>query len=479
MKSLPSILAATSIAWLASCASAPAADLFSDTPAPAALAPLPQAPAQEDQDPVASVWKDPCFKQRVQQSIALKSEIEPSMTAEERESLAEVVELISAEDNEGALRQLDGLVGLQSSAQFDFMRGYVLYFMEDMEGSAAAFEMAVTKFPNFLRAWQLYGQVLLQQEDYQGALLALSQAIQVGGANSDLYGALGYVYSQLGDFLSAESCYRMATVLDPVTAQWKEALAMTFYQQGHFEQLVSYTGTLIAAQPDSAKLWDMQAKGYIRLDQPLRAAENYEMMEMMGLADFTSMATLADIYVNEKLFDVALATYRRALQWEEGDVAAARPLAAAGVMVANSSYDEGLALLQAIESRFAEELDEVQQERVWKLRALTAELTGDGEQQIAALEEILALNPLDGQALLKLGRVFFDLERYQEAELQFERAAQLEVYAARAKLGQAQALVGQDKFGEAVSLLQESLALEDRDPVRSYLKQIESLAAGS
>lgn len=428
-------------------------------------------------DPVASIWDDPAFKRRVQASLVLKSEIEPSLTEEERGALAAIVEKVSTEDTDAALRLIAERIGPTSSAQFEFMQGYVLYFAEDLPGAAAAFQAAVEKFPNFLRAWTLFGQVQMQREDYSSARAALSQALQIGGANADLYGVLGYAYSRLEDHMSAESCYRMATVLDPASEQWKEGLAIAFFLQGKYADLVSYTETLLKTRPDSKRLLDLQAKGFIRLDQPLQAAQNYELLEMMGHADFAVLASLADIYVNEQLFELATSAYSRALAFES-QAEAGRPLEAAKVMVANSAYESAMILVDSVELTFRGRMNDALAKDVWKLRALTASLTDQIDEQIAALKQLVAVDPLDGQALLKLGRLYLQSEMLIEAILYFERAEGIERYAASAKLGHAQALVAQEKFNEAVPLLRASLALDEREPVRQYLKQIESLTTG-
>lgn len=436
-----------------------------------------EAPANQVSDAVGSIWQDPAFKRRVQASLELKSEVEPSMTEEERVALAEIVERISAEDNAAALKLLAKHEGPVSSAQFDFMRGYVLYFSEDLKGASAAFQSAVEKFPNFLRAWTLFGQVQMQLEEYAAAREALSQALQIGGANADLYGVLGYAYSRLEDHMSSESCYRMATVLDPASEQWKEGLAIAFFLQGKNAELVSYVESLLKKQPDSKRLLDLQAKGFVRLEQPLRAAQNYELLEMMEQADFAVLASLGDIYVNEQLFEMATSAYSRALAFE-AQAEASRPLEAAKVMVANSAFESAMILVDSVELTFRGRMSETVTQDIWKLRALTASLTDQVGEQIAALKQLIAVDPLNGQALLTLGRLHLQEEQLFESIIYFERAEGMDKFAASAKLGHAQALVAQDKFNEAVPLLRASLALDEREPVRQYLRQVESLATG-
>jgi tetratricopeptide (TPR) repeat protein len=266
-------------------------------------------------------------------------------------------------------------------------------------------------------------------------------------------------------------------VLDPASEQWKEGLAIAFFLQGKNADLVSYVESLLKSQPDSKRLLDLQAKGFIRLEQPLRAAQNYELLEMMGQADFEVLASLGDIYVNEQLFEMATSAYSRALAFE-AQAEASRPLEAAKVMVANSAFESAMVLTDAVELTFRGRMSETVTQDIWKLRALTASLTDQVGEQIAALKQLIAVDPLNGQALLKLGRLHLQEEQPIESMIYFERAEAMDKFAASAKLGHAQALVAQDKFNEAVPLLRASLALEDREPVRQYLRQIESLATG-
>ena len=71
-------------------------------------------------------------------------------------------------------------------------------------------------------------------------------------------------------------------------------------------------GELIQAKPDNADYWLHQANAYLGLAESTKAATNYEVVRRMGKADAKVLNQLADIYINEGTYDLALAEYREA-----------------------------------------------------------------------------------------------------------------------------------------------------------------------
>ncbi len=76
-----------------------------------------------------------------------------------------------------------------------------------------------------------------------------------------------------------------------------------------------------------------------------------------------------------------------------------------------------------------------------------------GEEEIRMLEEIVALDPLDGEALILLGQ-----------------------HCADALVRHAQLLVQQTKYAEALPLLRRAQDLKSREDVQKYLEQVERVA---
>src|SRR6185503_10091063 len=93
----------------------------------------------------------------------------------------------------------------------------------------------------------------------------------------------------------------------------------------------------------------------------------------------------------------------------------------------------------------------------------------------AVLEEIVALDPLDGEALMLLGQLYSKNEP-DKAIFYYERASSLEAFEVRAKTSHAQVLVAMERYSDAVPLLRRAQELKPREDIARYLEQVERIA---
>ena len=99
-----------------------------------------------------------------------------------------------------------------------------------------------------------------------------------------------------------------------------------------------------------------------------------------------------------------------------------------------------------------------------------------GAEAAAVLEEIVKLDPLDGEALMMLGQHYSRVSEPEKAIFYYERAASLETFEVNAKVRQAQVLVGMNRYADAVPLLRRAQELKPRDDIARYLEQVERMA---
>ena len=92
------------------------------------------------------------------------------------------------------------------------------------------------------------------------------------------------------------------------------------------------------------------------------------------------------------------------------------------------------------------------------------------------VEEIVALDPLDGEALILLGKHASRNDETERAIFYFERAESLEAFEADAKVAHAQLLVSQSKYDQAVPMLKSAQSIKPRENVQRYLEQVERIA---
>lgn len=422
-----------------------------------------------------ALWNDPAFRARLVESYVAETEIEPTLTKKEREQMLKVLELIGADDRAGAEKMLRERGGAGASAVFDFTLANLHFQDEELPEAAEAYEIAVGKHPKFRRAWRNLGLVRVRQSEFDAARTAFAKVIELGGGDALTYGLLGFACASVEDALAAESAYRMAIVLDPATLDWRLGLARSLFRQERFADAAALCDRLIENDPERAELWLLQANAWIGLGRPLDAARNFEIVDGLGASTPASLAMLADIYVNEELADLGAATYLRALEGED-PVPPARVLRAARVMASRGGLDEAALLLDRLEGDFADALDPGELKDLLKLRARIAVARDASEDEVRALEEIVALDPLDGEALILLGRQAARSGDPDRAILWFERAARLEAHEADAKVRHAEVLVRLGSYDDAVPLLRRAQTLRPREAVQSYLEKVERFA---
>jgi tetratricopeptide (TPR) repeat protein len=146
------------------------------------------------------------------------------------------------------------------------------------------------------------------------------------------------------------------------------------------------------------------------------------------------------------------------------------------VLTAHGALDDTKRLIERAEALQVNYISPLERKDLLKLRARIAVAEGAGEDEIKVLEEIVSLDPLDGEALILLGQHTARAGDYEKAVFYYERAESLEPYEADAKLHHAQLLVGQGKYTEALPLLRRAQDIKPRDDVQKYLEQVERVA---
>lgn len=421
------------------------------------------------------IWNDAAFKKQFAESYIAETDIEPRVTVIEREQMEKILALIGSDKMDEAARQLESRRGKASSAVFDFTLANIYFQQEKLPEAAAAYEAAVAKYPKFRRAWRNLGLIHVRQGDAVKAAPALTRVLELGGGDALVYGLLGFAYSSLENHLSAESAYRQAVLMDPGTLDWQIGLARSLFKQERHAEAAALCRSMMDAHPGRADLWLLQANAFIGLNQPLKAAENYEMADRLGASTPDSLNMLGDIYVNEGLFEMAVDSYIRAMEKDPGR-GADRALRASRVLVTRGALAETRRLVERIGRIHGERLGAAERKDLLKLRARMAVAEGAGEEEVRVLEEIIALDPLDGEALILLGQHAARANDPEQAVFYYERAQSLEAFEADAKIRHAQLLVGQGKYSESLPLLRRAQEIKPRDDIQKYLEQVERIA---
>lgn len=426
-------------------------------------------------DDGGSVWNNPEFIRRFEASFLSETSNEPHVTLEEQKTLQKLSKAMAKGNTEKAKRLLQSAIGPQASSRMDYELGNLFFQGEQTEKAAAAYTTAVEKFPKFLRAWKNLGNAQLRLKDFRGATKSLSRVIELGGADSWTYGTLGLCYLDLKKAIPAESALRMATLLDSDALDWKYGLVKSFSLQQRYGDAQALLGELIAEQPDNGDLWLIQAKAFLGLGEPMKAAENLEFVDRMGLSTPESLNNLGDIYINQKLFSMAVPAYVRSLEMER-PTSFSRVTRAARALSANEDFDGVLRLVAETKRLHGDALTEETQQDLLRLEAGVALARGEAAEEAKLLKEIIRLNPLDGEALVYLGQHSDRSGDSEQAIFYYERAANLVAFEAEAKRRHGQLLVRLERYADALVLLKRAQDLKPSSALQDYIDQVEKVA---
>ena len=422
---------------------------------------------------VMEIFADQDFRKRALENFNIHSDLEPKLPATEKEAFTKIADL-AATDVVRAYFELKAKTTADSSAVFDFTLGSIAYQLNRPNEAAKYLESATRKFPTYLRAYKNLGLIQLQQGRTDAAIKTLTRAIELGGGDGNTFGLLGTAYVAKENFVAAEGAFRNALLLQPTTPEWKLGLARCIFRQNKYAEAVSLMNDLMERQPDKPEFWLLLASAHLGLKETTAAATCYEMIDRLGKSTPETLMSLADIYLQDANYPLAVETYLRALDLKP-DQKIDRPLRAAEVLNARGAPAEAALLLARLKTYAGENVEPDRRRKMLKLEAKIASAEGKSKEAAAVLEQILQEDPLDGDALLLLGQYYAKNNQPEKAIFLFERAAGMEPFEADAKVRHAQVLVTTGKYDEAVPLLKRAQEIKPRESIARYLEQIERL----
>jgi len=435
----------------------------------------PTPPPVAGSDSLSNIWSDPVFQKQFVAGYGINSEVEPRVTPEEVATLEKIRPLMP-----GELQKAEELLKKQikpdSSAVLDFTLGSIYFQQEKMPEALENYKKAVAKFPSFRRAWRNLGLIYTRDGKFDDAISSFTKMIELGGGDAYSYGLLGFAYSSKQDYQAAEAAYRNALLLQPENTEWRLGVTRCVFKQQKFEDAATLLEVLITRYPEKSDFWLLQAQAFLGMKQPLKAAQDLEALDRLGKSTADSLHTLGDIYLNENLVDLAGRAYVRAYDTDSKQ-SLARVLRSAEMLAGRGAIAQAKMIASHIQESSKTQIEEGDRRKLLKLEARLAMAEGESTSKAAeVLEEIVKLDPLDGEALMLLGQHYSRQNEPDRAVFYYERAESIESFEANAKVRHAQVLVGMARYGEAVPLLRRAQEIKPRDDVAQYLSQVERIA---
>jgi len=410
-------------------------------------------------------------KRIINESSGFLKEREPEMTAEEYALYEKVVTMLSSQP-EFALKLLEAMINDKEppSPAFEFILGNAYYSAGQTARAEASYQRAVKRYPSFLRAWSNLGVLYYSTDRFAEAIPCFSTAVTLGDRDPATFGLLAYCLERRGNVVPAEMAYMQAMSGDPANANWIEGLLRIYIQGKQYGRAESLVKNLIKEHPQETRYWLTYANILIENNRKLEAVAVLEAAVGTGVASPEALNTLADLYAEQRLVPEAVAIYKKVLGPSPA-LGEQKLIHFAEVLIAGGQLPQAQEVLSSLKSELtpAGRIDFLQ------ARANLFFARKQWPEARQELQKLLELAPLNGKALLSLGRTYAAEDDLPHATFAFEAALQIPDCAYRADLELANIELKNRHYDKSVAYLETALKIERTAAVEDYLARIRTL----
>jgi tetratricopeptide (TPR) repeat protein len=407
-------------------------------------------------------------KRIINDSNSFLKEREPEMTEEEYALYQKVVSLV-ASNPEFAVKLLEAMKSdkEQPSPAFQFILGNAYYAANMNDKAELNYRGAVDRYPTFLRGWVNLGILYYSTQRYAEAVPCFSKAVELGDRDSTTFGLLGYSLQRDGDLVSAEMAYMQALGGDPANVDWKEGLLEICIAGRQFTRAESLVKNLIKEKPSDTRYWMSYANILLSEDKKVEATVILETADGLGYTSQEELSLLGDLYAEQGLIPEAGAVYAKVLALSP-EVGQMKLVHYAQILISSGRLPEAEGVL----AKFGTEDATVE---VLQLKAdlLAAERKWPEERVV--IELILKQEPLNGRALISLGRSYDAEDNIPRATLAFEAAYAVNSSTYVASLELANIELKNRHYAKSVEYLQKALSIEKTDAVEDFLARVKTM----
>jgi len=410
-------------------------------------------------------------KRIINESKSLLKEREPEMTAEEY-ALYEKIVLMLGSQPAFAIKLLETMTADKQtpSPAFEFMLGNAYYSAQQMDKAEIHFRNAVNRYPTFIRAWDNLGVLYYTTEKYSEAIPCFARSVALGDHEPTTVGLLGYCLERTGNVVAAEVSYLQALAGNPDNADWMEGLLRVYVQGRQYGRAESLVKSLMKLQPGEARFWLTYASILLAENRKLEATVVLEASVGAGIAGPNELNQLGDLYAEQGLHAEAAAIYQRILQ-DTPDAGERKLLHLAQVLITLNQ----LAPAEQVLARLPAKISSAGRLEALQVRADIHAARKQWPEARRQLEELLRNDPLNGAALLALGRAEVAENDLIHAAFAFESALQVPASAYPASLELANIEFRNRHYDKCVEYLQRALKIERTDAVEDFLARVKSL----
>lgn len=421
-------------------------------------------------NPASDMWNDPEFVKSFTASYGVLAGFEPDISDPEKETLRGLLPVIKSNPH-AAITALEPQINNDSTAAFDFILANLYFQQGNLSKAEQSYRNCVRKYPNFRRAHKNLGLVLVQNGKHSEAITPISKALELGDVSARAYGLLGFCYLTDELYYPAEAAYRQAILMQPQVLDWKLGLARCLMDTQDYGGAIALFDTLLKQDSNNVDFWLLQANAFIGENDSMAAAKNLEVVRLMGAAQVTTLTMLGDIYMNNRLPELALTAYLDALE-KSASVNLGAMMSAAKLFTQTGNFDQGQTLIGQIRQKFSTNLSDEDDLSLLTLEAKIARAKGDNEQAFASLTQIVERDALNGEALIELGDYYASQDDLERAINRYEQAQLIQAFERQALVAHARAIIRNKQYKEALALLVRAQEIEADPFLADYIARI-------
>jgi tetratricopeptide (TPR) repeat protein len=321
-----------------------------------------------------------------------------------------------------------------------------------------------------MRAWNNLGVLYYTSNRFADATTCFSKAITLGDREPTTFGLLGFCLEKEGNVVAAEMAYMQALSGAPTNSEWKEGLLRICVEGKQFGRAESIVRNLIKERPLEKRFWLTHAGVLLALERKRDAAVVLETAMGIGAAGAEELLLLGDLYADQNLATEAVAVYEKALGPARGR-GEQKLLRLARAQIGTGELTEAEQTLGALKNDVTPE----GRLALWQSRADLLIARQRWSDARAEIEELLKVAPLNGQALLTLGRTYAEEDDIPRAMLAFEAAYHIAGSTYRASLELAGLELKNRRYAKSVEYLEKALSIQKSEAVEDYLARIRTL----
>ncbi len=356
------------------------------------------------------------------------------------------------------------------SAAFSYLLANVYFSSERYDLAEKHYKSSIEDYPDFLRAWINLGILYYTLDRFGEAIPCLTKAIALGNQEAQVYGLLGYCLMELNNPIAAETAFMQAYTAEPENSDWIEALLDLYLQSKQNDRAELLIKELIKLNPEEKSYWLAYSTLLLSSNRKVEAMTVLEILNNRGIAGTDELLLLGDLYAQHKLFPEALATYESAMQ-SEPIAGSGRLLRYAQALVYLETYDQAGEILARLRDKVPSG-QQIEYEHIWAQLLLARQ---QWDEAAKVLEGILRIEPLNGEALLMMGKIHLKNQQFAKAEFLFQQAYKLPDFAFQASIELANLALRDRHYEKGIEYLRNALKLEYSEEIEAYILKLESI----